>query len=44
MIVNSGSAKWLGGLRDGKGVVSTQSGVLSEQPYGFATHPGQNTP
>ena len=46
MIVNSGSAKWLGGLRDGKGVVSTQSGVLSEQPYGFATRfegkPGTN--
>lgn len=46
MIVNSGSAKWLGGLRDGKGVVSTRSGVLSEQPYGFATRfegkPGTN--
>lgn len=46
MIVNSGSAKWQGGLRDGKGVVSTQSGALSDQPYGFATRfegkPGTN--
>ncbi|MCF3972944.1 OsmC family protein [Paracoccus salsus] len=30
-----GSARWQGGLKDGKGTVSTQSGALSEQPYGF---------
>jgi len=37
MIKKIGSAKWSGGLRDGKGHVSTQSGVLSDQPYGFNT-------
>lgn len=46
MIVNSGSAKWQGGLKDGKGVISTKSGVLSNQPYGFNTRfegkPGTN--
>lgn len=46
MITKTGSAKWQGGLRDGKGEVSTQSGVLSAQPYGFATRfedkPGTN--
>ncbi len=37
MIKKSGSAKWSGGLKDGKGHVSTQTGVLSDQPYGFNT-------
>lgn len=37
MIEKIGSAEWSGGLRDGKGSVSTGSGALSEQPYGFAT-------
>ncbi|MFD1796375.1 OsmC family peroxiredoxin [Paracoccus aurantiacus] len=37
MITKTGSAKWQGGLKDGKGEVSTQSGALSSQPYGFAT-------
>lgn len=36
-ITKSGSAKWQGGIKDGKGVVSTESGVLSGQPYGFNT-------
>src|SRR5437762_4888926 len=31
------SAVWQGGLKDGKGVVSTDSGVLSSVPYTFAT-------
>ena len=42
----SGSAHWEGGLKDGKGKVSTESGVLSDQPYGFNTRfedkPGTN--
>ena len=46
MIVNSGSARWEGGRKDGKGTVSTKSGVLSDQPYGFKTRfegaPGTN--
>ncbi|SMO91044.1 OsmC family protein [Paracoccus laeviglucosivorans] len=35
MIVNHGSAKWEGGLKDGKGLVSTKSGALNDLPYGF---------
>lgn len=31
----SGSAKWQGGIRDGIGSVSTQTGVLRDAPYGF---------
>ena len=31
-----GSAVWSGGLKDGKGTISTESGALDEQPYGFA--------
>lgn len=31
------SAHWAGGLKDGKGTVSTQSGVLKETPYSFST-------
>ncbi len=32
-----GNAVWTGGLKDGKGTVSTQSGVLKETQYSFAT-------
>ena len=35
-ITRTGSAKWQGGIKDGKGEVSTESGALSAQPYGFA--------
>ena len=31
------SAHWSGGLKDGKGTVSTQSGVLNETQYSFST-------
>lgn len=31
------SVVWQGGLKDGKGSVSTQSAALSEHPYGFAS-------
>lgn len=37
MIKKFGSAKWSGGLKDGKGLISTETGVLSDQPYGFKT-------
>ncbi len=37
MIIRSGSANYSGLGKDGKGHVSTQSGVLDEQPYGFNT-------
>ena len=45
-IIRRGSAVWKGGLKDGKGAISTQSGALKEYPYGFATRfegvPGTN--
>ena len=33
----SASAQWKGGLKDGKGTVSTASGVLSNTQYSFST-------
>lgn len=35
MINKSGSANWTGGLKDGSGTVSTESGVLDKVNYGF---------
>ncbi len=32
-----GSAHWSGGLKDGRGTVSTQSGVLNQTQYSFST-------
>jgi osmotically inducible protein OsmC len=41
-----GSAVWSGGIKDGKGAISTQSGALKDAPYGFASRfegkPGTN--
>lgn len=37
MITRSGMAEWNGGLKGGSGTVSTESGALSKQPYGFNT-------
>lgn len=37
------SAVWKGGLKEGKGTVSSTSGVLSNTPYSFATR-FENTP
>ncbi|HJQ68303.1 MAG TPA: OsmC family protein [Blastocatellia bacterium] len=31
------SARWQGGLKDGKGAISTDSGVLSDTQYSFST-------
>ena len=46
MIKRKGSAVWSGGLKDGKGAVSTGSGVLKDSQYGFNTRfedgPGTN--
>jgi len=33
----TGSAHWSGGLKDGKGTVSTASGVLNQNQYSFST-------
>lgn len=45
-IKRRGSAKWSGGIKDGKGLLSTESGALKEYPYGFASRfegkPGSN--
>jgi lipoyl-dependent peroxiredoxin len=42
----SASALWQGGLKEGKGTVSTESGVLKQVPYSFRTRfegqPGTN--
>jgi osmotically inducible protein OsmC len=42
----TGKAEWKGGLKDGKGSVSTESGVLNHTQYSFATRfengPGTN--
>ncbi|NVO23690.1 OsmC family protein [Donghicola mangrovi] len=37
MINKQGSAHWTGSLKEGKGYVSTESGALDDQPYGFNT-------
>jgi osmotically inducible protein OsmC len=41
-----GSAVWSGGIKDGKGAISTKSGALKDYPYGFASRfegkPGSN--
>jgi osmotically inducible protein OsmC len=36
-INRKGSATWSGGLKDGKGSISTESGSLKAYPYGFAS-------
>jgi lipoyl-dependent peroxiredoxin len=33
----SASAAWKGGLKDGRGTISTQSGVLADTQYSFST-------
>nr|WP_321984894.1 OsmC family protein [uncultured Lichenicoccus sp.] len=42
----NGSAVWEGGLKDGKGAITTRSGALKAYPYGFAARfegkPGTN--
>jgi hypothetical protein len=35
MTTTSGSAKWQGGIKDGKGAISTKSGALNDYPYGL---------
>lgn len=36
-IKRTGSAAWQGGIKDGKGSISTESGALKAYPYGFAS-------
>ncbi len=36
-ITKKASAIWSGGLKDGKGMISTESGAMTDHPYGFNT-------
>ena len=36
-IKKTGSAAWRGGIKDGVGSISTESGALKSYPYGFAS-------
>ena len=42
----NGTAVWRGGIKDGQGAVSTESGALKDYPYGFSSRfegkPGTN--
>jgi osmotically inducible protein OsmC len=42
----TGSAEWKGGIKDGGGTISTETGVLKNAPYGFKSRfedgPGTN--
>lgn len=46
MATTNGSAVWQGGIKDGRGAISTKSGALKDVPYGFASRfegkPGSN--
>ncbi len=45
-MIKKGSAFWKGGLKDGGGTISTETGVLKSAPYGFKARfedgPGTN--
>jgi osmotically inducible protein OsmC len=45
-VIKKASAVWKGGIKDGGGVISTETGVLKEAPYGFKSRfeggPGTN--
>ena len=45
-IKRRGTAVWQGGIKDGRGAISTASGALKSYPYGFASQfegtPGTN--
>jgi osmotically inducible protein OsmC len=36
-IKRHGSAAWQGGIKDGRGTISTESGALNAYPYGFSS-------
>jgi lipoyl-dependent peroxiredoxin len=45
-VMTFGAAVWEGGIKDGKGAISTKSGALDKYPYGFSSRfegkPGTN--
>lgn len=36
-IIRKGSVVWRGGIKDGVGSITTESGALTDYPYGFAS-------
>lgn len=36
-MIRTASARWTGNLKQGAGTISTQTGVLDEEPYSFAS-------
>ena len=46
MTTKKASAVWKGGIKDGGGTISTETGVLKDAPYGFKSRfengPGTN--
>ena len=50
LMIRKASAVWKGSLKEGKGTIATDSGVLSNTPYSFSTrfedgkgtNPGRN--
>ncbi|MGP1665422.1 MAG: OsmC family protein [Rhodanobacter sp.] len=46
LVEKSASATWIGGLKDGQGTISTETGALREAPFGFNSRfdnePGTN--
>jgi osmotically inducible protein OsmC len=46
MPTTHGSARWSGGIKDGRGAISSASGALHDYPYGFLSrfegHKGSN--
>jgi osmotically inducible protein OsmC len=46
MMKKFGTAVWRGGIKNGKGAISTESGALKDYPYGFGSRfegkPGTN--
>lgn len=45
-MIRTASARWMGNLKQGSGILSTQTGVLRDQPYSFNSRvesaPGTN--
>ena len=45
-MIKKGTAVWKGGIKDGGGLISTETGVLRDTPYGFKSRfeggPGTN--
>ena len=36
-MIRTASARWMGNLKQGSGIISTETGVLKDQPYSFTS-------